>query len=91
MFSGYVRIRGVGRGEGGGGGGGVLWSSRFIGFLTLLPFWYYGMDMILLSLFLHLLSACSMLEVKMRLPLVRLGAEEGLARIRLLQTASSPL
>ena len=53
MFSGHVRT-------GGGGGGGFPWSSRFMCVLALLPIWYYGMELILLSLLLLLLSACSM-------------------------------
>ena len=36
------------------------WSGRFMCVLALLPIWYYGMELILLSLLLLLLSACSM-------------------------------
>ena len=41
-------------------GGGFPGSGRFMCVLTLLPVWYYGMELIPLSLLLLLLSACSM-------------------------------
>ena len=41
--------------------GGVFpWSGRFMCVLTLLPVWYYGMELIPLSSILLLLSACNM-------------------------------
>ena len=55
-------------------------------FRALLPVWYYGMELIPLFSVLLLLSAWR--DVKKRLPLVRLGAEEGIAEIRLLQVPS---
>ena len=80
MFLGHARTRGVFPG-----------SGRFMCFLAVLPVWYYGMELIPLSSALLLLSACSMAIGKEEIPLVRLGIEEGLAGIRLLQAASSPL
>ena len=59
MFLGHARTE---RG-GGGGGGGAGWfpgSSRFMCVLALLQVWYYGMELIPLSLLLLWLSSCSM-------------------------------
>ena len=53
MFSRHART-------GGGGGGGFLGFGRFMCVLALLPIWYYGMELIPLSLLLLLLFACSM-------------------------------
>ena len=46
MFSGHART--------------FPWFGRFMCFFALLPVWYYGLELILLSLLLMLLSACSM-------------------------------
>ena len=46
-------------GRGGGGGGGVSWYGRFMCVLALLLVWYYGMELLPLSLLIFLLSACS--------------------------------
>ena len=45
---------------GGGGGGCFPWSGRFMCVLALLPVWYYGVELIPLSLLLLLVSAYSM-------------------------------
>ena len=56
VFSGQART-----GGGGGGGGGCFpWSGRFMCVLALLPVWYYGVELIPLSLLLLLVSAYSM-------------------------------
>ena len=36
------------------------WFGRFMCVLALLPVWYYGMELILFSFVLLMLSACSM-------------------------------
>ena len=51
-----------GGGGGGGGGGGFPGSGRFMCVLVLLPVWYYGMELIPISLLLILLSSCSMVR-----------------------------
>ena len=54
MFLGQART------GGGGGGGGVTGFGRFMCVIALLLVWYYGMELIPLSLLLLFLSACSM-------------------------------
>ena len=64
MFSRHARTGGRGGGGGGGGVGvgGDPVSSRFMCVLTLLPIWYYGMELIPNFPFLLLLSAYSMVR-----------------------------
>ena len=59
--------------------------------LALLQVWYYGMELIPLSSPFYCCLLVVWREVKKWLPLVRLGAKEGLAGIRFLQVTSSPL
>ena len=77
--------------DGGGGGG----FSGLVGSCAFSPFYQFGIMAWNRFPFPSFSFCCCLLavwrEVKKRLPLVRLGVEEGLVGIRLLQAASSPL
>ena len=64
-------------GGGGGGGGGFPWSSRLVCVISLLPVWYYGMEMIPLSFVLLLLSACSMTSGQEKTSTSQVGRRKG--------------
>ena len=69
-------------------------SPKFGRFMCVLAFYPFGI--MAWNLFSFPFLLCYLLlavwrEVKKRLPLVRLGVEEGLTGIRLLQASSSPL
>ena len=69
-------------------GGGFFWSGGLMCVLALLPVWYSSMELIPFPLSFCCCLLAIWREVKKRLPLVRLGAREGLAGICLLQATS---
>ena len=66
MFSGHART--------------FPWFGRFMCVLALLPVWYYGMELILLSLLLLLLSACSMARGQEETSTSQAGSRRGPSR-----------